>query len=230
MRKFSLIFLAVAAALAISPEAFSQTYDFTFISPTIDIANGVITLSPTPAVLEGVGPGNVPIYSYDIASVSGAYSGPDGVSGSISLYPGWGANSSQILSVSGWEFDNQFYPGANAPGTNGAVFDVGGLFMYVGSSTVSNPYIANLWAGNIDGEPGSPNSYTIEQGQLGVTNNLGYDTGIGLSNAAATPDDSNFNLTRVPESGSLSMLVLSIVALAGGFFFKARHSGLLLNA
>ena len=225
MRKFSLIFLAVAAALAISPEAFAQTYDFTFISPTIDIANGVITLSPTPAVPEGAG-----IYSYDIASVSGAYSGPDGVSGSISLYPGWGANSSQILSVSGWEFDNQFYPGANAPGTNGAVFDVGGLFMYVGSSTVSNPYIANLWAGNIDGEPGSPNSYTIEQGQLGVTNNLGYDTGIGLSNAAATPDDSNFNFTRVPESGSLSMLVLSIVALAGGFFFKARHSGLLLNA
>jgi len=231
MKKLTLISLAVAAALAICPAALvAQTYDFTFTSPTIDITNGVITISSTP-VPEGGG-----VSSYDILSVSGNYTDTGVLSGlgivnvPISLYPAWGTNSSQILSVSGWEFDNQFYPGANAPGTNGAVFDVGGLFMYVGSSSVSNPYIANLWAGNIDGEPGSPNSYTIEQGQLGVTNNLGYDTGIGLSNAAATPDDSNFNLTRVPESGSLSMLVLSIVALAGGFFFKARHSGLLLNA
>jgi len=238
MKRLTLISLACATALAISPAAFAQTYDFTFTSPTIDITNGVITISSTP-VPEGGG-----VSSYDILSVSGNYTDTGVLSGlgivnvPISLYPAWGTNSSQILSVSGWEFDNQFYPSANAPGTNGAVFDVGGLFVNVGSTG----YIANLWAGNISGEPGSSNTYTIGQGIPGESSTNAFDTGIGISGSSSSGSDgpssggsggssggSSFVIT-VPESGSLSMLVLSIVALAGGFFFKARHSGLLLNA
>jgi hypothetical protein len=46
---------------------------------------------------------------------------------------------------------------------------------------------------------------------------------------AYTGPGANTGITPVPEPSSLSMLVLSFVGLAGGFFFKARQNGLLLK-
>lgn len=43
-------------------------------------------------------------------------------------------------------------------------------------------------------------------------------------------DTGTFDITQVPEYGSLAMLILSALTLACGFFFKARQSGLFLAA
>jgi hypothetical protein len=45
-----------------------------------------------------------------------------------------------------------------------------------------------------------------------------------------TDNSGTFTPTYVPEYGALSMLILSALTLAGGFFFKAKQSGLFLAA
>jgi hypothetical protein len=249
MKKASFVSLAIAAALAISPAMFVgqcttnatvTCYSFDFTSPTIDITNGLIGVSDT-ANPDGI--------SYDILSFSGNYTGPDGFNGVVSLYfldPGdptssanWGSATSEILAVPGWEYDNVFYPGANAPGTSGpgnsgAYFDVGGLFFNVVTTPPGG--VANLWAGNIYGWPGSPGTYSVEQGMLGGSNDLGYATGIAVDGkvlppptppiGSGTPPPIPFSFS-LPESNSAPMLGLSILCLAGVFIFRGRRSGLI---
>jgi len=110
------------------------------------------------------------------------------------------------LSPSGaFRYDDLFYPNS---GPSGYLVDSIGLLF--GNSGVNNLEI-NIW-----GTGSIPN----------------YILWTGLYNGDwPTQDAGTFALaSSVPEYGSLSMLFLSIVGLAGGFFFKARHSGLFLNA
>jgi len=247
MKKVSLVSIAIAAALAISPAllvaqctAGDTCYTFDFSSPTVNFTSE-LTVAPT-QVLEGTnGSGN--IYSYDIVGMSGTYTDSAsglgislGAPGTISLYPGNSTNSAWIGTVPGWVFDNEFYPGANAPGTDGALFDTGGVFFYVGPTNGSPAYVVNIWAGNIPGQPGSPNTYTIQEGVLGGTNDLNSVQGLAISGKVVPPpvvDPSSNNpivpVAFVPESGSLYMLILCAFGLAGAFLFKCRQSRLFVK-
>jgi hypothetical protein len=235
MKKVSLVSLAAAAALAIAPAALLAQcttgggvtcYSFSFTSPTIDITNGLIGVSDTanPAITGYPG-----VVGYDIVSFSGNYSGP-GIpfaTDNVSLTSGWGSYTNQNFSVSGWEYDNVFYPDANAPGTNGAYFDVGGLFFTIATAP---PSIGNVWAGDIAGEPGSPGTYTAGQ-QLGETGGESFDTGIGfygepLAHPGTQLDNSPPIPFALPEYGAAPMVGLCILCLAGTFLFKVRRSGL----
>jgi hypothetical protein len=53
---------------------------------------------------------------------------------------------------------------------------------------------------------------------------------IGPQQGSSYWDTGTFGITQVPEYGALAMLILSALTLAGGFFFKARQSGLFLAA
>jgi len=169
---------------------------------------------------------------FDAEGFTGNYTDSvSNVSGNISLLTsnGWGSDTNEITAVPGWIYDNVFYPGANAPGTSNGYFDVGGLFFYLGPTSPPPVYVANLWAGNIAGEPGSPNTYTIQEGQLGGSNDLGGATGIGMSNSVPLvfPPTAPAGAIVFPESSSLSALLLCALCMAGGFFFRARHPGLI---
>jgi hypothetical protein len=68
-------------------------------------------------------------------------------------------------------------------------------------------------------------------GNCGIGRNDG--NGRNCGNGRNDGNDSNggsFPPTPVPEYGGLSMLILSALALAGGFLFKASHPGLFLAA
>ena len=236
MKQFSLTFFACAASLAISPAvAMGQCasgdtcYTLDFSSPTISITNGIIAVSDT----AGGTASNGAKY-YDIEAFTGTYTDKvSPVTGSISLFTtyGYGSDTAQIGSVSGWIYDNVLYPDANAPGTNNGYFDVGGLFFNVTQASPPPYYVANLWAGNIAGEPGSPSTYTIQEGQLGGSNDLGGDTGIGMTNSVplafpstGVPPGSPAGAIAFPESSSLSALLLCALGLAAGVCLRARKA------
>ena len=77
--------------------------------------------------------------------------------------------------------------------------------------------------------------FTLANGDLVNVTGLGANDGPEMSVIDSTGSrildqgDDRY-VYRVPEYGTLSMLLLSFVGLGGGFFFKARQSGLLLNA
>lgn len=236
MKKVSLASLAISAAFLISPVVLAgqcapgdTCYTFDFSAGPVQITNGLLTVAPTPAVDEGGG-----VTSYNIVGFSGNYTDSmSPVNGAISLFPGNGSLSN-MLTIPGWEYDNEFYPGANAPGTTGGLFDVGGLMFYVGTVD-SSAYFVNIWAGNIYGEPGSPGTYTIYEGQLGG-GTYTLVTGEAISGEVVPPPVVNppsqnpvANLILVPESGALSMLILCALGLAGGFLLRLRQSGLCMN-
>jgi hypothetical protein len=237
MAQLSLISFTCAAALAIGPAAAmgqcalgDTCYTLDFSSPTITVTNGILAVSD---IIGGAAVSNGATY-FDVEGFTGTYTdSASNVTGNISLLiaNGWGSDTNEITAVPGWIYDNVFYPGANAPGTSNGYFDVGGLFFYVGPTSPPPTYIANLWAGNIAGEPGSPNTYTIQEGLLGGSNDLGGATGIGMSNSVPlvsppSPRDPAGAIV-FPESSSLSALLLCALCMAGGFFFRARHSGLI---
>jgi hypothetical protein len=242
MKKFSLVSLAIAASLALAPAALlaqctqaapnstatvtCYSFSFTSANPTIDIS-GLIGVSDTENFLTYNG--NTIDY-YDIVSFNGNYSGP-GIpfaTDNVSLFTanGWGSYTNENFSVSGWEYDNVFYPEANAPGTNGAYFDVGGLFFTIDTTP---PSIGNVWAGDIAGEPGSPGTYTAGQQNGGSE---AFATGIGINGTALDPPGSQKPGSApipfaLPEYGAASMLGLCILCLVGVLFFKVRKSSLL---
>ena len=234
MTQLSMISFTCAAALAIAPAvamgqcaAGNTCYTLDFSSPAITVTSGILAVSDT----IGGTAANGASY-FDVEGFTGTYTDSvSNVTGNISLLTtnGWGSDTNEITAVPGWIYDNVFYPGANAPGTSNGYFDGGGLFFYVGPTSPPSTYIANLWAGNIAGEPGSPNTYTIQEGQLGGSNDLGGATGIGMSNSVPLvfPPTGPAGAIVFPESSSLSALLLCALCMAGGFFFRARHPGLI---
>jgi hypothetical protein len=146
-------------------------------------------------------------------------SGTTAISGTITydsvtyaLLPGSATPPAYITSPSGAiQFDNQVYPSA---GPNGLLSTTGGLDF----ANATNTEDINIWAGAFDGSnwggSSGPGPYNFWVWTSGVYR--------------PTSDAGTFALTQVPEYGALSMLILSALTLAGGFFFKARQSGSLL--
>jgi hypothetical protein len=131
MKKISVAFLALAGALAITPVAFADSFDFTFsgaVNSSFPHVNPG-TISFGTVFITGV---TGPDGGWDITSISGNYTNTgDGLTGSLSLYTGGGVNGSNEVPL--WDqyqtesYDNVFYQNNNAPADAG-----GGPKKYVG--------------------------------------------------------------------------------------------------
>jgi hypothetical protein len=206
MKKLSLISLAAAAVLAISPAALvAQQVDFTF---TTD--NGAASGTGIFDITE-VGTSDV----YQISLISGTFTDTNNglalTNESIaSLYPAsYSSSSPTVVGSLPVYADNLFYPTGGAPSINGSpaggVLDTYGLLF-----TLANGDLVNVTGLGANDGP--------EMSVIDSTGSRILDQG-----------DDRYRYS-VPEYGTLSMLALSFVGLGAGFFFKARQSGLLLNA
>jgi len=205
MKKLSLISLAAAAVLAISPAALvAQQVDFTFTADDEAVGTGIFNITE-------VGTSDV----YQISLISGTFTDTNrGLALSnesiASLYPAsYSSSSPTVVGSLPVYADNLFYPTGGAPSINGSpaggVLDTYGLL------------------------------FTLANGDLVNVSGLGANDGplmtvIDSTGSRILDQSDDRYIYRVPEYGTLSMLVLSFVGLGGGFFFKARQSGLLLNA
>lgn len=212
MKKLSLAFFTIGTALAITPAPLiGQSYNFLEFTGGGTTVTGTFTLV-NPAI------GTSPL-DYNFATFNGTITGSNLDSGApvaVTLDTAYGSTTPGAcgpgFSVFGGCGNNQFYPNADATaGVSGppAYLDNDGLVL-----TDANGDIINIFAN------GNGSYYFFDD----VYNGPGPDDFTPWQGTV-----SNGSLA-VPEYGALSMLILSALALAGGFFFKARQSGLFLAA
>ena len=209
MKKVIPAILAIATALAISPVALvGQSTDFTInINDDGILLTGAGTISTAQSYNPG-GSGASATDGYLITSFNGTISGSAPATGAATLLstdpapiPG-----SLFLSPDGqFQVDNLLFPANDVVGPGTGFFDNLGLLLSVGN------YEVNVFTGqNIyPGPAGSPYQVVYSSGYYTVT-----FTQVQNGGAPVT----------VPEYGALSMLILSALTLAGGFF-KAAQSG-----
>lgn len=151
MKKYAVSLLTLAAILAFTPVAFADSYTFNFSAPvntSFGASAGTISFSLT---FTTSGTANAD-GGYNITSASGTYSDTsDGLSGTLSLFPGNSTNSSALTDGYGTAFyDNVLYPNNNAPADPsspvhknyvGGYFDDNGLLL-----ELSSGYYINFWA------------------------------------------------------------------------------------
>jgi len=223
MRNVSLTLLSLAAALVIVPAALADSFIFVYTGnvssyssgvnyPAYNITvNGVFTTAGTPDSDGGV----------DITSFTGSYSDPEnGVSGAISLYPGNSTYENYLVSSNGsWDYDNLYYPHANAPGTSGGLFDYYGLLFNIGPSNNPDEWEVNFWAN-------TSTSYILVESETEPGQDyLNQSTGIGISSPDNPPDPTGPIISPTPEPGSLLLLGTGLLGLAVVLYRKAKPSG-----
>jgi len=203
MKKFTLALLACATALAISPVASAQTYNFSFAITGSGVnASGVITATQVTG-----DPG-----VYDITGISGTYSDSNGtpvVNAAITgLYPD--PTNAQIITTSYlFSLDNLLYPAGNSPTTcfwgncnSGQYLDIAGLvFNVAGGNEVGISGVAGT---------GFAGPYNLDRDISGVYQD-GGNNGVGV-------------LFSVPEGGAtLLYLLLAGAGSFGAIFFRSRN-------
>jgi hypothetical protein len=203
MKKFSVALLALAAALAISPAALADTYDFT-ISGSGITSSGILTVAATST------PG-----TYDITGITGTFADTNGgYSGSITgLYPD--PSYSEIITTSYlFSLDNLFYP-AGSPNvcfwetcSTGSQIDIAGIVF-----DVTGGYEVGIW-GN-----GTGNPYGLNSDLDGVYQDNG-NNGVNVSFDASA---------ATPEPSSLLLLGTGLLGLAVVLFRKAKSSAPVLH-
>jgi hypothetical protein len=215
MKGFTLALLALATALAISPVALADTYDFT-ISSSGDNGSGVITVAQQ---------GSTDVY--EVTGIIGTFSDATlgltnaAITGLVTasydsanptFYPGTGTASDSYPAV-----DNLFYPNGDAPGVSfdGFTFpangqlDAWGILFSVGGDWV-----------NIAGNGGGDNGYAIAAWPSDMTSILEGSTLVPVS----------FDATVTPEPSSLLLLGTGLLALAFLLFRKNKLFGFALHS
>ena len=215
MKRLTLISLALAAALTISPAAFAQAYDWGF-----DAGNGTVSVGGLLNVIEVGHTDQYDITSGTIGGIGQFVTGSRGTnSPSGTVYTG-------ASPAGGFNFDNIVIPAPLPPTfdtlpllnpytvNGGLLFQLsGGGYIYI-TGTDTSCHESNFLGAIVDSCEGS----------------YYFDDTAARGGPYRVFGDFSLTPVSVPEYGSISMLLLSIVALAGGFFCKAKHSGLLLSA
>jgi hypothetical protein len=223
MNKVILTLFALSTVLPISPVASAQKHDFTYAGSDF-AASGWLTISGAPSqdgIYENSG-----VLTWGGTTFSPAANPADGRQdlGSAGNFPNLGGTST-------FDYDDLF-PTYGAKDTG---LDIDGLLF----ERASGKEFINIWSndkGNFDsfwtvidnrwnwrhrghgGDPGDDGGCRDGRHREG-----GRNCGNGGNGGNPPP-------THVPEYGGLSMLILSALALAGGFLSKTRQSGSLLRA
>lgn len=217
MKKISLALLALAAALAITPAAMADSFEYTINGSNFSAALNLVT-----------GPANVAngvaqTAAYTILDVSGTFT----VNGTTPItytfgptapeVANTGSNATNLTLSSDGEFlfDNLLYPGK----TGNGILDWGGLLVEFGG------YELNIFSGSVgSGAPGDAYFYFADNGS--------NHSNIQIINATPIGGAAEATLVETPEPVSLLMLGTGLLVLV---FISPRKAAkrsfhLVLNA